>query len=103
VVSTEAQGLIDQWMAQASELGSVETDSLRTQLRFMKSISIGRGIRAVVGRHLGSDRAREAQRLYGVRSKLVHDGKRPDDLAGEVRALEKIARDLLVSLLTART
>jgi hypothetical protein len=48
---------------------------LRGQLRYMKQISISRGIGEVVDRHLGQDKAREVQKLYTVRSKLVRSGR----------------------------
>jgi len=99
--SAAAQLLVDKWIQESAQLDEVESNSFRSTLKFMKSISIGRGIRGVVEHHLGPERARETQKLYDLRSTLVHEGKRPDDLADAVRRTESIARDLLSKVLTA--
>lgn len=97
--SAAAQQLVEKWIQEAAQLDEVESSSFRGTLKFMKSISIGRGIRGVVERHLGLERAREAQKLYGLRSTLLHEGKRPDDLTHAVRRTQSIARDLLARVL----
>jgi hypothetical protein len=97
--SAGAQELVDRWVLESTQLDEPEASSFRGSLKFMKSISIGRGISSVVERHLGPDRAREARKLYGIRSTLVHDGIRPDNLGSAVTQAESIARDLLVSIL----
>jgi hypothetical protein len=99
--SAHAQRLVEKWIEESAQLEPAEAQSFDGSLNHMKSISIGRGIRGVVERHLGPDRARKAQKLYNVRSSLVHDGKRPDNLGDAVLQTESIARDLLISILTS--
>jgi hypothetical protein len=100
-VSEAALQLVDQWISESAQLVEVEAKSFSGTLRHMKEISINRGIQSRVGRHLGPDKALVAKRLYGIRSKLVHDGLRPDDLEDIVRKTESLVRELLVSILTA--
>jgi hypothetical protein len=98
--SADAQRLVEKWIQESTWLDTVEASSFRSTLKFMKSISISRGIRSVVERHLGAERARDAQKLYSARTALVHEGKRPHDLGNAVRQTESIARDLLIGILT---
>jgi hypothetical protein len=98
-VSPNATQLIDHWLINVHHLESTEAESLRGQLGHMKQISIRRGIGKVVGRHLGQDRAREVQKLYTVRSKLMHNGERPTDLEDNLRYTQLTVRELLASIL----
>ena len=93
--------LVDDWLGQLHHLETAEADSLSGRLRQMKEISIGRGIGRVISRHLGQDRAREVQGLYSIRSKLVHDGKRPADLDDKLQRTQYIVRELLIKILQA--
>lgn len=99
--SPALQELVGSWLEEAARLDEPERSSARSTLNFMKYISISRGIRGVVERHLGHEKARDAGRLYGIRSKLVHEGERPADLARAARQAENIARDLLAKVLLA--
>jgi hypothetical protein len=100
-VSTETEQLVEGWLrdVKLSKIPEPELKSLRGQLNRMKQLSIGRGIGGVVGRHLGDDRAREVQILYGIRSTLVHEGKPPDDLEGCLGRTQLVVRELLIRIL----
>ena len=100
--SEPAQDLVKRWKAEASDtLDASEAASIRGSLEWLNSISIAGGISSVVSRHLGKDRAREAQALYTMRSELVHDGKRLIDASNIVRAAEQIVTELLAHILTS--
>jgi len=98
-VSLEVIRLIDDWLSQIDRLEDVEANSFRGQLERMKQLSISRGIGRMIARHLGEDRAREIQELYGIRSTLVHDGKIPADLENRLQRAQCIVRELLISIL----
>ena len=100
-VSGAAIRLVDQWISDSTQLSKVEADSFHGTLRFMKTISINRGIQSRVERHLDSEKACAAKDLYNIRSKLVHNGLRPDDLEGVVRSAESLVREVLISVLTS--
>lgn len=98
-VSPEAMQLVDDWLSDVDQLESTEADSFRGQLRFMKQVSISRGIGRLVARHLGRDRAQEARELYGIRSNLVHRGERPTHLEDSLRHTQRMVRELLIKIL----
>jgi hypothetical protein len=93
--SEPAQALVDEWIRQARTLSDDEAASIQGSLRFLKMMSISRGIASTVRRHLGPESARAAQDLYQARSKLVHDGIRPADPPGTARLARKIVTDLI--------
>jgi Apea-like HEPN len=94
-----ARGLIDRWSQEASkELDTKEAASIRGSLRYLRFISISRGIGSTVERHLGQDRAKEAQELYQARSNLVHNGIRPDDFPYSLTRAQKLVTDLLAHI-----
>jgi hypothetical protein len=97
--SSAAQVLVDEWIHQARILDDNEAASIQGSLNFLKKTSISRGIGSLIKRHLGPDRAIEAQDLYHARSKLVHDGTRLTDPAGTVRRIRQIVMDLLAQIL----
>ena len=101
---TEASGtacaLVDRWSQEASEgLESEEAASIQGSLRYLKLMSISRGIGSAVKRHLGEDRAKEAKELYQARSKLVHDGVRPDEFSDTLTRTQRIVTELLARVL----
>ncbi|GAA3795276.1 hypothetical protein GCM10022226_13300 [Sphaerisporangium flaviroseum] len=98
-VSPDAMQLIDGWLEEIRHLEVGEAQSFRGRLNFLKQISLGAGIRRTVTRYLGSDRAREVQELYNIRSKLVHEGERPLELRDNLRQAEIIVRELLAKIL----
>lgn len=98
--SDAACDLVDRWSAQASEeLNTVEAASIKGSLKYLKRISIARGIGSVVRRHIGEDRMKEARDLYMARSSLVHDGIRPDDFSDIVTRTQTLVRELLIRIL----
>ena len=97
--SDVAKALIDKWRREALNLADEEAESIRSSLKHLKSISISRGIKSVVKRHLGEDRAKEARNLYTARSNLVHDGIRPADPADTAQRTQQVARELLAHIL----
>lgn len=101
LVSSEAIQLIDEWLDDLDQLTKEDAESFRGQLEHMKQLSISRGIRRVVARHLGQDRAREVQRLYNTRSNLLHNGERPVDLEAHLERAQLIVRELLIKILHA--
>lgn len=101
--SDAAQSLVNEWIRQARTLDPEEAVSVQGTLRYLRQISISRGITSVVRRHLGDDSATEAQYLYTVRSKLVHDGLRPPDPADTARRARQIVMSLLGHILTVGT
>jgi len=100
-VSPEAMRLVDDWLGTLDQLEGAEATSLRDQLKFMKQISISRGISSVVSRHLGQDRTREVRKLYTIRSKLIHTGEHPDNLRDSLELTDLIVRELLIKILLA--
>ncbi|GAA1272901.1 hypothetical protein GCM10009677_27570 [Sphaerisporangium rubeum] len=99
-VSQEAEQLIDGWLNEIRQLEPGEAQSLRGRLRSLKHVSIGTGIRRLIYRHLGPERAREVQALYAIRSKLVHEGERPPRLNDDLRQSRYIVRELLAKILS---
>jgi Apea-like HEPN len=100
--SNTACALVDRWGQEAAEeLESREAASIRGSLRYLKLISISRGISSVVKRHLGEDRATEAKELYQARSKLVHDGISPDDFPDTLTRTQRMVTELLAHILQA--
>jgi hypothetical protein len=94
-----ACGLIDRWSQEASkELDTKEAASIRGSLRYLRFISISRGIGSTVERHLGQDRAKEAQELYHARSNLVHNGIRPDNFPHALTCAQRLVTDLLAHI-----
>jgi hypothetical protein len=100
-VSTKAVLLVDDWLKQLDQLQTEEANSFQGQLCHMKQLSISRGIGRVVRRHLEEKRAREAQKLYGIRSNLVHKGQQPADLGESLELTQLLVRELLVKILQA--
>lgn len=98
-VSETARALIGQWDKEAKMLDREEANSIRGGLKYLQTVSIGRGIRYLVDRHLGADKAREASKLYHLRSQLVHDGRKPESFSKVVREAEALTKDLLSSIL----
>jgi hypothetical protein len=98
--SDAAQQLIRGWQNELSSLDADEADSIRGSLHHLGTISVSRGIRSVVGRHLGPDRAKEAAELYRIRSDLVHEGRRPSDYPKIVRTARQLVMDLLAHIMT---
>jgi hypothetical protein len=97
--SAVACGLIDRWRQEASEeLDPKEAASIQGGLRYLRFISISRGIGSTVERHLGKDRAKEAQELYQVRSNLVHDGTRPATFPHSLTRAQRLVTDLLAHI-----
>ncbi len=99
LVSSEAIRLVDDWLGKLGKLGDEEAESFGSQLKHMKQLSIGRGIGRVVARHLGKERAREAQKLYRIRSSFVHRGERPADLRESLELTQLVVRELLIKIL----
>jgi hypothetical protein len=60
--------------ATSGVLKSPQAESLKGQLERLKKHSIGFGIRDLVAKQLGPERAQKAVRLYTLRSDLVHEG-----------------------------
>lgn len=98
--SDSARRLVDGWIREATTtLEDDESNSVLGSLRRLKDISISQGIASVVERHLGHECAKEAKELYGIRSKLVHDGIRPANPADTVRRAQQVVTDLLAHIL----
>jgi len=100
-VTPEAIRLISGWLGKIDQLERSEAASFRGQLEHMTQLSISRGIGRVVSRHLGQDRGREIQKLYSIRSNLVHRGEHPADLQGSLEITQLIVRELLIKILRA--
>ena len=97
--SDNAREMIDRWSAETSKLDATEAASIRGSLKYLKWISISRGIGSVVQRHIGDERAKEARDLYTIRSSLMHDGIRPDNFSEIVARAQRLAKELLISIL----
>lgn len=98
-VSPEAARLVNAWLSNLDQLQTEEANSFRGQLLYMKQLSISRGIGRAVARHLEEKRAREAQKLYRIRSNLVHNGERPADLRDSLDLTQLLVRELLIEIL----
>lgn len=99
--SDDAVALIDHWLWELAKFGidASEKESLAGKLRDLKQVSIGQGIKRTVVKYLDEDRAREAANLYGVRSKLVHNGVVTGNLQESFDKAQDIVRRLLVAML----
>ena len=99
-VSEAALELIKKWREDVAKLeDDDEAKSIRGSLDHLMSMSISRGISSVVKRHLDPDRAREAAELYGMRSDLVHYGKRLADPWNDIKRARQLVVDLLAHIL----
>jgi hypothetical protein len=99
-VSPATQELIDRWIDEVKEPGLPEARSLRQRLGYLKTVSISQGIRSLTQRHLGDEAARNVVKLYGYRSRLVHDGAVTTDLGSALEQAEALVRQLLARILS---
>jgi hypothetical protein len=92
-MSDTAQVLVAEWRKEAGEkLSRTEADSIQGSLGHLMQISISRGIRSAVTRHLGEARAKEVPRIYEARSTLVHAGNRPANIGNLVNETRRLVR-----------
>jgi hypothetical protein len=106
--SAKAQAVIDGFMddfmerTRSSDLDQSERSSLERGLLKLKRGSIGAACRRYIKAALGKEVSVEFERLYDVRSRLVHAGVYDDtDLGDELTKLETIASGLLARAGTA--
>jgi hypothetical protein len=103
--SDKAQAMIDNFMdrlrtdTKTSDLEQSERDSLEGGLLELKRGSIGAACRRYITRALSSSDAKEFDRLYNIRSLLIHTGEyEASELGDELTKLGALVSKLLVPL-----
>ncbi|MDP3703216.1 MAG: HEPN domain-containing protein [Dehalococcoidia bacterium] len=98
----ELIGMIERWKGEVDEKvrDPREADSLKGGLNRLRRESIGRSIRKLVEELLGDrERAREAESLYDLRSRLVHGEDVSDEVRNGAAQAETLVTDVLKAIL----
>jgi hypothetical protein len=91
------QDLIDKVLKELSSLGAASSDSgtIRNVLGEARRQSVRQACLTKLRTRLGNKAARDFDRLYGLRSEYVHEGKGRGSLSEPANEALRIARDLL--------
>lgn len=81
-------------------LDDPEKDNIISRLGFLKRESISSACKKLVADNLEEEEVRQFESLYNVRSRILHDGRAPEDvdLGIEVPKLDKIVSKLLIKI-----
>jgi len=99
--SGATQNLVTRWMDDVRRERPPEEQALLGQLAWLRTVSVGQGIRSLTRRHLGDEASRTATMLYRYRSTMVHDGSTPENLEALAHQAETLVRQLLMKILSA--
>ncbi|WP_239341858.1 hypothetical protein [Frankia sp. CiP3] len=99
--SSATQKLVTRWMDEVRREHPPEEQALLGQLGWLRTVSVGQGIRSMTRRHLGDEASRTATMLYRHRSTMVHDGSIPENLATLLDQAEILVRQLLAKIFSA--
>jgi hypothetical protein len=103
----EVQDAVGRWQGEVREFrqsGVIDqptANSLYGSLRWLKQESLGRAISRLVAETLDQKAAEEADRLYNIRHRIVHDGELTLNLADDLTSLTQLVQRLLQTLLTS--